>query len=66
MSLGSIVRDNLMKREGYKPFCGNDKCTLHWPRTEFNGKQFVCKCGWSSNYETSFIETYKKVWKIKS
>ena len=25
---GSIVRNNLMYREGYAPYCGNGSCTI--------------------------------------
>ena len=55
----SIVRDNLLKRPGYTPYCGNATCGYHWPRTEFNGKQFTCQCGWRSSFEPEFIDKYK-------
>ncbi len=57
----SIVRHNLMTRPGYTPYCGADRCPHRWPRTEFNGSQFVCSCGWSSHFEPEFIAEYKRV-----
>jgi len=61
----SIVRDNLMTRKGYSPYCGNRVC-ITMPRTVFNGNQFVCKqCGWQSLFPKDFIETYKREWGIK-
>jgi hypothetical protein len=61
----SIVRNNLMERKGYRPYCGNfDGC--HMPRANFNGKQFECPCcGWQSSFEKSFIDEYKAKWNIK-
>lgn len=53
------VRDNLLKRLGYTPYCGAPKCPLHWPRSHFDGEQFKCRCGWRSQYESDFIEQYK-------
>ncbi len=54
----SIVRQNLMKRPGYTPYCGADNCRWLWPRTEFDGEQFKCACGWRSSFESEFIERY--------
>ena len=69
----STVRDNLMNEEGYTPYCGSELCAPRtrfsperWPRTKFNGEQFICpKCGWTSNFESAFIVEYKKKWNIK-
>lgn len=61
----SIVRDNLMERKGYTPYCGASNCVLRMPRTKFNGKQFACDCGWQSAFEAVFIDEYKKQWNIK-
>lgn len=58
----SIIRDNLMNRPGYSPYCGNDTCILHWPRTMFDGQQFKCRCGWRSSFEPEFIGQYKARW----
>lgn len=59
----SIVRDNLMNREGYAPYCGCDDC---YARAPFNGEQFKCKrCGWTSEFEPEFIAEYKKKWDLK-
>lgn len=62
---GSIVRNNLMYREGYSPFCGNLDCRHHMPRTSFDGEQFYCRCGWRSSFPKEFIEEYKNKWNIK-
>lgn len=61
VNYGSIVRNNLMKREGYSPYCGNGSCMARAP---FNGKQFQCpRCNWVSGFEPEFIEQYKERWK---
>ncbi len=51
----SIVRENILTRPGYTPYCGNEKCRYHWPRTEFKRGQFECRCDWRSSYEPEFI-----------
>jgi hypothetical protein len=55
----SIVRDNILNRPGYTPYCGGaGMCGM--PRTEFDGEQFKCPhCGWRSGFEAEFIERYK-------
>lgn len=58
----TIVRHNLMTKEGYTPYCGSDHCTLRWPRTTFNGNQFTCSCGWTSQFDSIFIQEYKLKW----
>ena len=66
----SIVRDNLMTRQGYSPYCGDELCKPRTtyslercPRTKFDGEQFKCpKCGWKSEFDKEFIEGYKKHW----
>ena len=68
----TIVRENLMTEQGYRPYCGNnvsrnmiDGCDN--PRTRFNGEQFVCiKCGWTSNFPSDFMQRYKQKWNIKN
>lgn len=55
----SIVRNNLLTQLYYTPYCGAETCRHRWPRTQFNGKQFACKCGWQSQFEPEFIEQYK-------
>lgn len=70
----SIVRQNLMTIQGYTGYCGSALCKPRtrysperWPRTVFNGDQFVCpKCNWVSEYPIDFITRYKKKWNIKS
>lgn len=55
----SIVRDNLLNRPGYTPYCGGHTCRF-MPRTVFDGEQFKCDaCGWRSGFEAAFIEQYK-------
>lgn len=58
----SIVRDNLMSREGYSPYCGAEKCLFRWPRTGYANGQFHCLCGWKSSYDPEFIEKYEAKW----
>lgn len=55
----SLVRENLLTRLGYRPYCGNTSCGV-MPRANFNGQQFNCSCcGWQSKFEPEFIEQYK-------
>lgn len=61
----NIVRENLLSRPGYSPYCGKDKCRYRWPRTDWDGRQFTCKCGWRSEFPREFIERYleyRKEW----
>lgn len=70
----SIVRDNLMERKGYSPYCGDELCKPReyyplkgekWPRTVFDGEQFNCpKCRWRSEFDEGFIKEYKEKWKL--
>lgn len=61
----SLVRENLMVRKGYTPYCGDRMC-VRMPRTFFSGEQFECpSCGWKSDFPKDFIEEYKLKWKIK-
>lgn len=55
----SIVRENLMEDPGYRPYCGRDPYRLGMPRTEFDGEQFRCRCGWRSGFPAEFIAEYK-------
>lgn len=58
----SIVRENLMKRPGYTPYCGNMKCQT-MPRTYWTGEQFKCSCcDWTSQFPDDFIAEYKAAW----
>lgn len=61
----TIVRENLMTREGYSPYCGSNTCQYRSPRTVFDPKwgQFGCKCGWVSEFPKDFIERYVERWK---
>lgn len=64
----SIVRENLMTRKGYSPYCGNnisrsDIGGCDNPRTKWNGEQFECpRCKWVSQFPLDFIERYKAKW----
>lgn len=55
----SVVRDNLLSKPGYTPYCGEAFCWAGWPRTTFENDQFQCRCGWRSSFEPDFIERYK-------
>jgi len=60
----SIIRDNLMSRPGYSPYCGNMNCAT-MPRTSWTGSQFRCgRCGWVSQFPDDFIAEYKAKWGI--
>lgn len=58
----SIVRENLMTREGYSPYCGDMNCRAGMPRTRFVNGQFQCACGWRSGFEAEFIDAYQAKW----
>lgn len=68
----TIVRENLMTRQGYSGYCGSALCLPRtqssperWPRTVFNGEQFDCpKCKWTSEYPKDFIKRYKTKWNL--
>lgn len=59
MAEKTTVRDNLMTRPGYSPYCGNMACHLSMPRTLWDGEQFRCRCGWQSAFDAEFIARYK-------
>lgn len=68
----SIVRNNLMTRQGYSPYCGSNVprppigIGCDNPRTVFNGEQFVCpQCGYTTKFPLEFISEYKTKWQIK-
>lgn len=59
------MQEKLLTEEGYMPYCGNPRCR-EMPRTQFNGKQFYCRCcRWESSYPNEFIEAYKKKWNLR-
>ena len=65
MKEDTLIRENLMTREGYSPYCGSDNKGCDNPRTKFNGEQFVCPhCGWVSNFASDFIIRYKDKWNL--
>ena len=71
MTEKTIVRENLMTVEGYKPYCGNNVSRFAIggcsnPRVKWTGEQFKCpECGWLSEYPADFIERYKKRWNLE-
>lgn len=62
---GSIVKNNLMKRPGYRPYCGGSYARCGLPRLTWNGEQFDCKCGYETNFPAGFIKKYKARWHIE-
>lgn len=59
---GSLIRNNLMKEKFYTPYCGSDNCSYGIPRTKWFGGQFMCSCGWKSDFDATFIQEYRKKW----
>lgn len=63
----SLIKNNLMTRDGYSPYCGAEHCFGHWPRSIFNGEQFACPhCDWVSRFPESFIQEYKTKWNLSN
>jgi hypothetical protein len=58
----SLIRDNLMTRPGYSPYCGDAMCPHGMPRTRFTKGQFQCSCGWRSGFDAEFIAQYQAHW----
>ncbi len=58
--MDSIVRNNLMSRPGYAPYCGSDQCSCGTPRAtwDINRQQFTCRCGWVSAFDADFVREY--------
>ncbi len=57
----SIVRENLLKRKGYTPYCGGEYNICRLPRTVFDGAQFKCPhCNFRTGFEPEFIAEYVK------
>ena len=52
---GSTVRNNLMKRPGYAPYCGETVC---FNRTRWDGEQFRCSCGYRIGFPDDFLALY--------
>lgn len=58
---GSIVRNNLMKRPNYAPYCmGCSSMT----RMSWDGEQFKHPCGARTTFPIDFIELYKERWHV--
>jgi hypothetical protein len=61
---GSTVRNNLMKRPGYRPYC---MCCIGLSRMWFDGEQFFCGATKErTSFEPEFIAKYKERWKPKT
>ena len=59
----SVIKENLMSRKGYTPYCGDLLCRL-MPRTVIIDGQFYCPaCAWESDFDEKFIEEYLAKWK---
>lgn len=58
MAEESTVRENLMTRPGYRPYCGNVRCPKGMPRTHLINGQFQCACGWRSQFPADFMGRY--------
>lgn len=65
-SESTVVRINLMKDKTYSPYCGSDNCKKGMPRTRWSASlnQFMCSCGWVSEFPKSFILKYKSKWNL--
>lgn len=58
----SIVRQNLVDDEYYRPYCGSQK-KCSWPRTVRTWTGFKClECGWESLMPIEFMDRYNKKW----
>lgn len=55
----TIVRENLMTRPGYAPYCMQCPSLT---RAVWDGEQFKCGCGWRSSFPADFITRYKAQW----
>lgn len=60
----TIVRQNLMTEKGYSLYCGRYYCSHNMPRTKWDATrdQFICACGWVSEFPKDFIDRYKMKW----
>lgn len=58
----SIVRHNLLTRDGYAPYCGSVSCMNRVPYNMTTGVA-TCSCGWVSlKLPTEFINLFNRVW----
>jgi len=60
----TTVRQNMMKDEKYRPYCGNDKCSGRWPRMrKLENYNFKCpSCGFETKFEDDFFKRYVEKW----
>ena len=56
---GSIVRNNLMKRPGYAPYCMG---CASFSRMVWDGEQFKHYCGARTEFPEDFTTGYKARW----
>lgn len=59
---GSVVRNNLMKRPGYRPYCGGRYKICGLPRLVWDGEQFFCSCGYRTEFPDAFMAAYRARW----
>lgn len=57
--IDSQVRYNLLTQPGYTPYCGGEYSVCGLPRLTWNGKQFGCRCGFTTKFDDEFIEAYR-------
>ena len=45
----------------YTPYCGDNNCSKGMPRTKYDKdkKQFICSCGWQSEFDNDFMDAYE-------
>lgn len=56
----SLVRENMLSRLGYTPYCLAQGCRA-MPRMVFDGEQMKCpSCGNRTDFEPEFIDRYKR------
>ena len=57
----SIVRRNMLSVNRYTPYCGDNNCSKGMPRTKYDKdkKQFICSCGWQSEFDNDFMDAYE-------
>lgn len=66
---GSVVRNNLMNRPGYAPYCmgvrpgmPDSSCATALVRMRWDGQQFACACGSLTDFPEEFITLYRERW----
>lgn len=63
--INSIVRNNLMTRPNYSPYCGGLGECDSMPRTDYVDGQFECPvCHWRSSFPEAFMKIYRAHWSL--